>query len=79
MEAKSHQVFFGVSSGILLCNIVSHHDIEANPEKRAAMTNMKPLAYVKDVQKLTGCMAALSSFISRLGKKGLPFFKLLEA
>ena len=43
------------------------------------MTNIKPPTYVKDVQKLTGCMAALSHFISRLGKKGLPFFKLLKA
>ena len=34
---------------------------------------------MKDVQKLTGCMAAVSRFISRLGEKGLPFFKLLKA
>ena len=40
---------------------------------------MKPPTYVKDVQKLTGCMAALSHFISRLAEKGLPFFKLLKA
>jgi hypothetical protein len=43
------------------------------------MTNMKPLTSVKDVQKLIGCMAALSHFTSRLGEKGLPFFKLLKA
>jgi hypothetical protein len=34
--------------------------------------------YVKDVQKLTGCMTALNHFISQLGEKGLPFFKLLK-
>ena len=28
--------------------------------------------------KLIGCMAALSRFISRLGDRGLPFFKLLR-
>lgn len=33
---------------------------------------------IKDVQKLIGCIAALNRFISRLGKKGLPFFKLLK-
>ena len=33
---------------------------------------------IKDVQKLTGCMAALNHFILRLGEKGLPFFKLLK-
>jgi hypothetical protein len=39
---------------------------------------MGPPCCVKDVQKLTGCMAALNRFISRLGEKGLPFFKLLN-
>ena len=33
---------------------------------------------VKDIQKLTGCMAALNWFLSRLGDRGLPFFKLLK-
>jgi hypothetical protein len=32
----------------------------------------------KDVMKLTGMMAALGRFISKLGEKGLPFFKLLK-
>jgi hypothetical protein len=40
---------------------------------------MKRPANVKDVQKLIGCMAALSRFLSRFGDKGLPFFKLLKA
>jgi dsDNA-binding SOS-regulon protein len=30
------------------------------------------------MQKLTGCMAALNRFISKLGERGLPFFKLLK-
>ena len=70
---------FGVPFGILLGNIVSCHGIKANLENIVAVTNMQPLTYVKDVQKLTGCMAALSRFISHLDKKGLPFFKLLKA
>ena len=37
-----------------------------------------PPRSVKDVQKLIGYMAALNHFISRLGEKGLPFFKLLK-
>jgi hypothetical protein len=32
----------------------------------------------KDIMKLTGMMAALGRFISKLGEKGLPFFKLLK-
>jgi len=40
---------FGVPSGIPLGNIISRHGIEANPEKIAAVINMKPPTYVKDV------------------------------
>jgi hypothetical protein len=39
---------------------------------------MKSSTCIKDVQKLTGCMAALNKFISMLGERGLPFFKLLK-
>jgi len=39
---------------------------------------MDALATIKDVQKLTGCMAALNRFLFRLGERGLPFFKLLK-
>jgi hypothetical protein len=39
---------------------------------------MKAPTYIKDVQKLTGCMEALNRFISKLGERGLPFFKLLK-
>jgi hypothetical protein len=70
---------FDVSSGILLGNTVSRHGIKANPEKIEVVTKMKPPTYVKDIQKLTWCMTALSCFISHLGEKGLPFFKLLKA
>jgi hypothetical protein len=39
---------------------------------------MKAPTCIKDVKKLTGCMAALNRFISKLGERGLPFFKLLK-
>jgi hypothetical protein len=39
---------------------------------------MKAPTCIKDVQKLTRCMAALNRFISKLGERGLPFFKLLK-
>jgi hypothetical protein len=69
---------FGVPSGKLLRFIVSNRGIEANLEKITAITDMGAPATVKDVQKLTGCMAALNRFISRLGERGLPFFRLLK-
>ena len=33
---------------------------------------------LKQIQKLTGCVAALSRFISRLGEKALPLYRLLR-
>jgi hypothetical protein len=39
---------------------------------------MKAPTCIKDVQKLTGCLAALNRLISKLGERGLPFFKLLK-
>jgi hypothetical protein len=39
---------------------------------------MRPPTRIKDVQKLTGSLAALSRFISRMAERALPFFKLLR-
>jgi hypothetical protein len=46
--------------------------------KITAIIDMEALATIKDMEKLTGCMAALNRFISQLGERGLPFFKLLK-
>ena len=69
---------FGFPSGKLLGFIVSSWGIEANPTKINAIRFMKPPRCKKDLMKLTGCMAALGRFISQLGDKGLPLFKLLR-
>jgi dsDNA-binding SOS-regulon protein len=69
---------FGVPSGKLLVFMVSHHGIEANPTKVDAIRRMNRPTEKKDVMKLTGMMAALGRFISKLGEKGLTFFKMLK-
>jgi hypothetical protein len=77
-KLNPNKCVFGVPSGKLLGFIISHRGIEANPEKISTITNMKAPTCIKDVQKLTGCMVALNKFISKLGERGLPFFKLLK-
>jgi hypothetical protein len=69
---------FGVTTGKLLGFPVSYQGIEANPEKIRTIEATRPLARIKDVQKLMGCLAALSQFISRMAERALPFFKLLR-
>ena len=61
---------FGVPLEQLLGFLVNHRGIEASAKQIRAITEMGPPRSVKDVQKLTGCMAALNRFISRLTKKG---------
>jgi ribonuclease HI len=63
---------------MLLGYIVSQRGIEANPEKVAALERMGPIRDLKGVQRVLGCLAALSRFISRLRKKGLPLYRLLK-
>jgi hypothetical protein len=69
---------FSVPSGLFLGFMVGHRGIEANPAKVYAIRKMAKPSNKKDVMKLTGMMAALGHFISKLGEKGLPFFKLLK-
>jgi hypothetical protein len=69
---------FGVPRGMLLGFIVSERGIEANPEKIIAITKMGPIQDLKGVQRVTGCLAALGRFISRLGEKALPLYRLLK-
>ena len=61
----------GVSKGKLLGYIMSERGIEA-------ISNMGPIRNVKGIQRLTGCLAALSRFISWLGERGMPLYKLLK-
>ena len=63
---------------MLLGFIVSERDIEANLEKISAITKMGPIQNIKGVQRITGCLATLSQFISCLGERGLPLYRLLK-
>ena len=69
---------FGVPKGKLLGYIMSERGIKANPEKIMAISNMGPIHNVKGVQRLTGCLATLRRFISRLEEWGMPLYKLLK-
>jgi hypothetical protein len=69
---------FVVSRGMLLGYIISQWGIKPNPEKVAALDRMGPIRDLKGVQKVLGCLATLSRFISRLGEKGLPLYRLLK-
>jgi hypothetical protein len=69
---------FGVQRGMLLGFVMLEHGIEANPEKILTIRDMGPIKNLKSVQRVTGCPAALSRFIARLGEHTLPLYKLMK-
>jgi hypothetical protein len=78
IKLNPEKCIFGVPRGMLLGFIISEHGIEAKLEKIAAITKMGPIRDLKGVQRVSGCLAALSRFISRLGEKALPLYRLLK-
>jgi hypothetical protein len=78
MMLNPKKCVFGVSSGKLLGYMVSSRGIDANPKKVEVIDKLQPPRTRKEIQKLTGMMAALSRFISKLGERGMPFYKLLR-
>ena len=78
MKLNPSKCAFGVSLGKFLGFMVSQRGIEANPDKIQAILGMEPPKNIKEVQSLTGRIAALNRFISKATDKCLPFFKILK-
>jgi hypothetical protein len=78
MKLNPTKCAFGVSSRKFLGYMVSSRGIEANPEKIQAVLEMRSPKSTKQLQQLTGRLAALNRFISRSTDKCLPFFKILR-
>ena len=68
---------FGAEAGKFLGFLLTERGIEVNPEC-VAIVAMMSLISVKEVQQLTGWMAALSRFVSAGGDKGHPYFQCLR-
>ena len=58
--------------------MVSQRGIEANPDKIQAILDMEPPKNIKEVQSLTGRVAALNKFVSKATDKCLPFLQSLQ-
>jgi hypothetical protein len=78
LRLNPEKCVFGVSFSKLLGFLVSHRGIEANPEKIKAIEKMRPPQTLKEMQKLAGCVTSLGRFISKLGERAIPFFKLMK-
>ena len=78
MKLNPAKCAFGVSTGKFLGFIVNNRGIEANPDKIKFVLDMSRLSNIKEVQRLTGRIAALSIFVSKANDKCQPFFQVLK-
>ena len=69
---------FGVGSGKFLGYMVTDKGIEVNLDQIKAINDLKPLRNAKEVQQLTGMIAALNRFISRSADRCRPFYLLIN-
>ena len=74
MKLNPAKCAFGVSAGKFLGFIVNSRGIKANPDKIKAVLDMLPPSNIKEIQCLTGRIAALSRFVSKANDKCQPFF-----
>jgi hypothetical protein len=66
VKLNPEKCIFRVPRGMLLGFVVSERDIKENPEKISAIMDMGPIKNLKGVQRVIGCLTALSRFIARL-------------
>uniref|UniRef100_A0A2N9H2R1 Uncharacterized protein n=1 Tax=Fagus sylvatica TaxID=28930 RepID=A0A2N9H2R1_FAGSY len=77
LRLNASKCLFGVRSGKFLGHVISSRGIEANPDQISALISLEEPKNTKQVQRLTGMVAALNRFISRSADKCRPFFRLL--
>ncbi|KAJ9544554.1 hypothetical protein OSB04_024261 [Centaurea solstitialis] len=78
MKLNPTKCSFGVRAGKFLGYMVTQRGIEASPEQIKAIKEIQSPRNVKEVQKLTGRVAALNRFISRSSDKYHLFYNVLR-
>ncbi|GKC04051.1 reverse transcriptase domain-containing protein, partial [Tanacetum coccineum] len=78
MKLNPKKCSFGVKEGKFLGYLVSSEGIRANPKKTKAVANMQSPRTLKEMQSLSGKLAALNRFLSKSTERALPFFETLK-
>ncbi|GJW02072.1 reverse transcriptase domain-containing protein [Tanacetum coccineum] len=78
MKLNPLKCSFGVTEGKFLGYMVTSEGIRANPKKTKAIADMQSPKTLKEMQSLSGKLAALNRFLSRSAERSLPFFETLK-
>lgn len=79
MRLNPNKRSFGLGGGKFLGYLLTHRGIKADPSQIKAIQNMPSPKSLKDLQSLTGCIAALCRFIPQSSKKCLPMFEVIKS
>nr|GEX66458.1 reverse transcriptase domain-containing protein [Tanacetum cinerariifolium] len=78
MKLNPRKCSFGVEEGKILGYMVTFEVIRANQKKTKAIADMQSPQTLKEMQSLSGKLAALKRFLSQSAERSLPFFKILK-
>ena len=78
MRLNAEKYAFGKGVGKFLGYLITDWGIEINPDQIDAVKRLKPPSNPKEVQILTGMLAALNQFISKFADRFRPFYQLLK-
>ena len=78
LHLNASKCSFSIGSSKFLGYMVTHYEIEVNPDQIEAINNLQSPWNSKEVQKLTGMTAALNKFISRFVDRCKSFFQILH-
>ena len=78
LRFNAEKCAFGVGAGKFLGYLITCRGIEVNLEQIEAVKHLKSPSNPKEVQVLTGMLAALNRFISKFADHYHPFYQLLR-
>ncbi|GJZ60938.1 reverse transcriptase domain-containing protein [Tanacetum coccineum] len=78
MKLNPKKCSFGMEEGKFLGYIVTLEGIRTNPEKIKAVMDMPSLRTLKQMQSLSGKLAALNHFLFKSAERSLPFLVTLK-
>ena len=78
LRLNTDKCAFGMGVSKFLGYLITNRGIEVNPDQIEVVKSLKSLSNPKEVQVLTGMLAALNRFISKFSDRCCPFYQLLK-
>ena len=78
LRLNAEKCAFGVGAGKFLGYLITSRGIEVNPYQIEAVKRLRSSSNLKEVQVLTGMLAALNRFISKFSDRCHSFYQLLK-